>query len=199
MTEVQDIELAKRIATDDSEAENELFRKFAEKINFMVQIRLKGRVSIDDQEDICSEILEAVLLSLRKGGYNSTTGKPLGAYIAGIVHNIIGQYFRKMYREKIIQTGLPDEVRGNPGDTLDDIVNKERNEKLKICLSKLKPKYKEVLLLRIYDNLSVAAIAERLNLDPRRVSERINYALRLFIESCKKEKYFSIFSILLQI
>ncbi len=55
---------------------------------------------MDDQQDIVSEIQQAILISLRKGSYNPDLGKPLEAYIAGIASNIVGQYFRKLAKKK---------------------------------------------------------------------------------------------------
>src|SRR4030067_560738 len=84
-----------RIANGDSEAENYLFTRFKERIQLLVRVRSGGNIPGQDQEDIISEIQNAILLSLRKGGFDLERGKPLEAYIAGIASNVVGQYFRK--------------------------------------------------------------------------------------------------------
>lgn len=61
------MELTRRIAQGDLEAEQDLFLRFIEQIRFIVRIRLKGRASREDQEDLVCEIQEGLLLSLRKG------------------------------------------------------------------------------------------------------------------------------------
>lgn len=200
MVEPQDVALAQQIAGADSQAENELFRRYAEQIKLMVRARLKGKAPRADQEDIVSEIQEALLLSLRKGGYDPATGKTLGAYIAGIAFNIIGQYFRKKKKASFVEFDARLEAQPDTAnDTLSALVESERDAKLRKCLSRLQPQYKEVLLLRIYEQRSIEAIARDLNLERRRVSERIHYAFKLLLKECQKENYFSIFLCFLQI
>ena len=179
-----------RIAGGDSEAENYVFSHFKERIQFLVRVRSRGNIPKQDQEDILSEINQAILLSLRKGGFDPERGKPLEAYIAGIAGNIVGQYFRKLKREKInIDVDLQHHTE-NPRNILSDLIDEERREKLRNFLQRLKLKYKEVLVLRIYENKSIEEIAKQLNIDRRRVSERINYAFKLLLKECKKDNYF---------
>lgn len=59
-----------------------------------------------------------------------------------------------------------------------------------MALSKLDNKYQEVLLLRVYDELSIEEIANKIGIEKRRVSERINYALKLILKELKKQNYF---------
>ena len=186
----EDKNLANKISSGDTEAENYLFTRFKEKIQFLVRIRLKKKIPTEDQEDIVSEIMKAVMLSLRRGSFNAELGKPLEAYIAGIASNIVGQYFRKVKKLKEeIDIDLVKNIPNNE-NSLSELVREERNNKLQGYLQKLKPKYKEVLLLRIYENKSIDEISNILNIEKRRVSERINYAFKLFLKECKRDNYF---------
>ncbi len=179
-----------RIANGDSEAENYLFSRFNERIQFLVRVRSRGNIPKQDQEDIISEIQQALLINLRKGGYDPERGKPLEAYIAGIAGNIVGQYFRKLKREKTtVDINLQHHIE-IPGNILSALIDEEQREKLISYLQRLDQKYKEVLVLRIYERKSIEEIAKQLNLDRRRVSERINYAFKLFLKECKKDNYF---------
>lgn len=179
-----------RIIEGDSEAENYVFTHFRERIQFLVRVRSRGNIPAQDQQDIISEINQAILLSLRKGGFDPGREKPLEAYIAGIAGNIVGQYFRKLKREKInIDIDLQHHIE-NPGNILTDLIDEERVKKLKDYLQRLNQKYKEVLVLRVYENKSIEEIAKQLNIDRRRVSERINYAFKLLLKECKKDNYF---------
>ena len=69
----------------------------------------------------------------------------------------------------------------------------EELKNLRDLLKGLPSKYKEVLDLRFFAELSVQEISDRIGLPPRRVSERINYALKLARKAIKKRKLFSIF------
>lgn len=190
MTKEQDKTLASKIAEGDSQAENELFQHFKERIQFLVRMRLKGKASKQDREDIISEIQEAVLLSLRKGGYDPTRGTSLEAYIGGIASNIVAQYFRRLKKEQEAELDEWIQTNQNSENILSNLLDAERNEKLRACLMRLKSKYREVLLLRIYEKKSIAEIGQELNVPPRRVSERIHYAFKLLLKECKKENYF---------
>jgi RNA polymerase sigma factor (sigma-70 family) len=182
--------LIAQIVAGDSDAENRMFLHFKERIEFLVRVRLRNQVSPDDQQDILSEAKQAILLSLRKGGFDPAKEKPLEAYIAGIVSNVVAMYFRNLTRAK--QTEDIDkhhriESFSNP---LSEILNHEKKEKIKSALSSLDEKYKEVLLLRIYEEQSIDEISENIGIEKRRVSERINYALKLLLKELKKQNYF---------
>jgi len=185
--------ITSRIADGDPDAENYLFLQFRDRIKFLVRIRLKKRIPVEDHKDIISEIQQAILLSLRKGSFNPDLGKTLDAYIAGITSNVVGQYFRKLNKEKSktdieqLQNAAAD------GNNLTDLINEERKEKLRKYLKKLKPKYAEVLYLRFYENKSIEEISQTLKIEKRRVSERINYAFKLLLRECKKDNYFQYF------
>jgi RNA polymerase sigma-70 factor (ECF subfamily) len=182
--------LIEKIVSGDIDAENRLFLHFKERIEFLVRVRLRGKVSADDQQDILSETKHAILLSLRKGGFDPAKGKPLEAYIAGIVSNIVAMYFRNLSKEKPtadIDSYHSIESLDNP---LKEIIDAEKKEKLRWALSQLDHKYQEVLLLRVYDELSIEEIANKIGIEKRRVSERINYALKLILKELKKQNYF---------
>jgi RNA polymerase sigma-70 factor (ECF subfamily) len=185
-----DLLLVRRIADGDTEAENNLFLRLRDKISLLVRIRLRGKIPIEDYEDVVSEVYNAILVSLRKGGFKPELGYSIEAYIAGIAGNVAGQYFRK--QKKIIAAEDIDRVQNLKSfeNILSDMITEERNEKLRKYLRMLKPKYQEILLLRIYEERSIEEISNMLNLEKRRVSERINYAFKLLLKECKKDKYF---------
>ena len=73
-----------------------------------------------------------------------------------------------------------------------EIERKETRDIMRDLLKKLKVKYKEVLYLKYYEDLSVAEISARIGLPPRRVSERLNYSVKLLRKECDKANIFSI-------
>jgi RNA polymerase sigma-70 factor (ECF subfamily) len=188
--ELNEKSLIDQIVSGDTDAENLLFLHFKERIEFLVRARLRNKVSFDDQQDILSEARQAILLSLRKGGFDPSKGKPLEAYIAGIVSNIVAMYFRNLTKEK--PTADIDSYNSieSPDNPLNEILDAEKKEKLRYALSYLDIKYQEVLLLRIYDELSIEEISQKIGIEKRRVSERINYALKLILKELKKQNYF---------
>jgi len=65
----------------------------------------------------------------------------------------------------------------------------ERREKAKQVervVARLKPKFRDVLYLYYYRELSRDEVARALDISPRRVSERVNYALKLIQKAVRK-------------
>jgi RNA polymerase sigma-70 factor (ECF subfamily) len=182
--------LTDNIVAGDIDAENRLFLHFKERIEFLVRARLRNKVSSDDQQDIISEAKQAILLSIRKGGFDHSRGKPLEAYIAGIVSNVVAMYFRNLTKEKPTADIDSYHLIESPNNPLKEVLDSEKKEKLRLALSKLDNKYQEVLLLRVYDELSIEEIANKIGVEKRRVSERINYAFKLILKELKKQNYF---------
>lgn len=185
--------LIEKIVLGDIEAENRLFLHFKERIEFLVRARLRNKISSDDQKDIISEARQAILLSLRKGGFDPAKGKPLEAYIAGIVSNVVAMYFRNLSKEKPTEDIDRHCTVKDPQNPLDNILDDERKDKIRKALYKLDKKYLEVILMRVYEEQSIEEISNQLGIEKRRVSERINYAFKLLLKELKKQNYFQYF------
>lgn len=182
--------LVEQILKGNRNAEQELFAGFDKKI--IRKVRLSIGLSNPDWKDIVSEIQLAVLESLRHGRFDVQRGSSLGSYIYGITMNKIRDYFKQQKKKK--RFAIDSEGMEDPSaDEIDDFEQKERSYLLRGLLKGLKLKYKEVLYLRYYKEYSISEISQIINLPPRRVSERINYAVKLLKKECDKNKLFSIF------
>ena len=190
MSAYNEMEWAEKIKNGDTAVENALFQRFQDEIQTMVRVRM-SRESIENQLDIIAKINEGVLLSLRKGRFDPAKGKSLGAFIAGVTYNTIAMYFRKKKQQrKYFVPGSPEDhpepaVEAKP---LKSIISREDRSQVKICLSQLKAAYATALTLRFHQDLSIEEMAEMLGLERRRVSERINYALKLLLKCLRKNK-----------
>lgn len=190
MTKEQETEIIQRVYAGDSRAENELFSQFDSRI--VRKVRLSIGTKNEDWQDIVSEIQVALLNNLREGKFDVERGVSLGTYVFGITMNKIRDYFKFRKKQEIMTPIQPEEHDLSvPEDP--DIEGQEIRTMLRQLLEKLKMQYKEVLYLRYYEELSVAEISQKINLPPRRVSERINYAVKLLQKECQKQKFFSIF------
>jgi RNA polymerase sigma-70 factor (ECF subfamily) len=182
-----------KIVSGDADAENRLFIHFKDRIEFLVRTKLRNRVSSDDQKDILSEARQAILLSIRKGGFDHSKGKPLEAYIAGIVSNVVAMHFRSLKKNNPAEDIDKHHSLKDSNNPLDNLLNAERKEKIKKALGKLDTKYREVILMRVYDEQSIEEISNHLGIEKRRVSERINYAFKLLLKELKRQNYFQYF------
>ena len=193
MNHLPEQKLIDRIRSGDTDAEVELFRQYGARIARKVSYSLGP--GNDDWKDVAGEVQMAVLISLRQGKYDINRGVSLGAYIYGITTNKIRDYFKDRKKRPFIPENLPEGV--VPVAEAYDLEIKEVRSLLNSLLSKLKLKYKEVLYLRYYEELSITEISKKLNLPPRRVSERIHYALKLARKKCKSKNIFSILAFIL--
>jgi len=196
MKDRQQIHLVERIQAGDSSAENEFFTKYKDAIQWKVKRHIKtGDESI---KDVVSDIYMAILEGLRKESFKPERWQSLEAFIWGVTQNKIWDWFKKNKVEaKIFSSDSPSEKKDESENVTEaQLENKELRNLLRKALRQLKAESKEVLDLRYFQELSIQKISEKLAIPPRRVSERIHYALKLMRKACKKEKDFSIFSVI---
>jgi len=190
MKDAEQLRLVERIQAGDAAAEQELFRRYRDAIHWKVCRSIDARV--EDLKDVVSEIYLAILEGLRKKEFQPERWESLEAYIWGVTNNKIKDWFKRQKTEKKYRDGyLPaDELVAATNEYLAE--NDELQRRLRTLIKGLAPKYKKVLDLRYFQELSVAEISARLRLPPRRVSERIHYALKLLRKNWKKQKIVNI-------
>lgn len=189
MLDADDRNLVERIKAGETAAEAELLEKYSPLIMRKVSFDLGAGNA--DWRDIAAEVQLALLLSLRQGKFDINRGTSLGSYVYGITLNKIRDYFKTLKKRPIIPESLPESIIS--AAEAYDTEKKEIQSLLKTLLGKLKMKYKEVLYLRYYEELSITEISERIDLPPRRISERIHYAIKLLRKKCHDQGEFSIF------
>ncbi|MDI6699459.1 MAG: sigma-70 family RNA polymerase sigma factor [Candidatus Saccharicenans sp.] len=131
-----------------------------------------------DCEDLVSEILSQVLEKLQLGEFRGESS--LGTFVYTITSRRIVDYIRE--KTKVMKYAPEPAPFPDPQETLEVA---EMSDKVKKALSRLKPKYREVLYLYYYQELSREEVAERLKVSTRKVSELVNYALKLIRKELK--------------
>ncbi len=195
MRDERQLRLVQRIRGSDATAEQELFRRYKDPILWKICRHVK--TDSENIKDLASEIYLAILEGLRKQSFQSEKWETLEAYIWGVANNKIRDWFKKEKREnKIFDDDPPsEEIAAASEEYL--LENEELGKLLRTCLQALEFKYKEALELRYFKELSVPEISTQLGIPPRRVSERIHYALKLLRQAYqKREKTASILSAL---
>ncbi len=125
-----------------------------------------------DWEDIVDEIITQVIEKVKKGEFRGESS--IGTFIYTITSRRIVDYIRQ--KTKVLKE-IPE-----PAPLPDPCLSTENRERARIlaeAIKQLKPKFKEVLNLYYYQELSREEVARRLGISPRRVSERLNYAQKL--------------------
>ncbi len=125
-----------------------------------------------DWEDVVHEIITNVVEKVKKGEFRGESS--LGTFIYTITNRRIIDFIRK--KSKIIRHAPEVDPFPSPHVRME---NKERAEKLAKAIEQLKPKYKRILYLYYYKEMSRQEVALKMGISPSRVSERVNYAQKL--------------------
>lgn len=171
--------LLQKISAGDTAAEQELLSRYEvlQKIDMMVHVRLNAPP--EDKKDLVNTILLDVLISLRSGKYHPDKGD-FPAYLWGITRNKIRDYWEKNSKQIPQVGGLEEEIidGSRPAHELQELKNEFR-----AIFKTLEWKYRQILLLRYYEDLSTEEIGDQLGLARDQVYNRLHYALKLLRES----------------
>ncbi len=154
----------------------ELIVRYRPIITFRVRKALGAQNT--DCEDLVSEILSQVVEKIQTGEFRGESS--LGTFVYTITSRRIIDYIRE--KTRVMKYAPEPDPYPDPQETLEVV---EMSEKVKKALSRLKPKYREVLYLYYYQEFSREEVAARLGVSPRKVSELVNYALKLIRKELK--------------
>jgi RNA polymerase sigma factor (sigma-70 family) len=154
---------------------DEVVVKYRPVVSFKVKKSLG--VQTPDWEDVVNEIITQVIEKVTKGEFRGESS--IGTFIYTTSRRIVDHIRLKT---KVLK-GIP-EPKPLP-DPCESAEARERARILAEAIQQLKPKFKEVLDLYFYQELSRDEVAKRLGISPRRVSERINYAQKLLRKMIK--------------
>jgi RNA polymerase sigma-70 factor (ECF subfamily) len=144
--------------------------KYRPVVSFRVKKSIGTRTP--DWEDVVNEIMINVVEKLKKGEFRGDSS--IGTFIYTITSRRIIDFIRK--KSKVLKHAPEPNPYISPHEHVE---NRERARWIAQSMEKLKPKYKEVLYLYYYKELSREEVARKLKISPRRVSERVNYAQKL--------------------
>jgi RNA polymerase sigma-70 factor (ECF subfamily) len=147
----------------------------------VVSFRVKKSIGVQtpDWEDVVNEIMINVVEKLKKGEFRGDSS--VGTFIYTITSRRIIDFIRK--KSKVLKHAPEPDPYLSPHEHVENI---ERAQWIADSIKKLKPKYKEVLFLYYYQELSREEVAKKLKISPRRVSERVNYAQKLLRKVMKE-------------
>jgi RNA polymerase sigma-70 factor (ECF subfamily) len=147
----------------------------------VVSFRVKKSIGVKtpDWEDVVNEIMINVVEKLKKDEFRGDSS--IGTFIYTITSRRIIDFIRK--KSKVLKYAPEPNPYLSPQEHVE---NRERAQWIADSIEKLNPKYKEVLYLYYYQELSREEVAKKLNISSRRVSERVNYAQKLLRKVMKE-------------
>jgi len=134
-------------------------------------------------EDLANDIFQdtfiKVIKTLKKGNYNEE-GKFL-PWVMRIAHNLVIDHFRRNKRIPVLEnTRDNDQYRKISSDELNiekAIIKKQIHSEVKALVKELPKEQRQVLIMRIYCEMSFKEIAEQSNVSINTALGRMRYAL----------------------
>ena len=145
-------------------------------ISFRVRKALGS--SNPDWEDVVNEILTQAVAKIKSGEFRGDSS--IGTFLYTITSRRIIDYIRQ--KTRVLKHAPEPAPYPDPHDEME---HQERARQVAEVVSGLKPKFRDVLYLYYYRELSRDEVARTLDISPRRVSERVNYALKLIQKAIK--------------
>ena len=146
-------------------------------ISFRVRKALGS--SNPDWEDVVNEILTQAVAKIKSGEFRGDSS--IGTFLYTITSRRIIDYIRQ--KTRVLKHAPEPAPYPDPHDEME---RQERSRQVERVVAGLKPKFRDVLYLYYYRELSREEVARTLDISPRRVSERVNYALKLIQKAVKK-------------
>ncbi|MBI5765779.1 RNA polymerase sigma factor [Candidatus Falkowbacteria bacterium] len=150
-----------KVKNKDKEAYGRFYDLYATRIYRFIFFKIN---SVSDAQDLTSE----VFLKLWQYIKEDKEIKNLNAFTYMVARNTVIDFYRSKHRkedsvEEVEESDLAKTLADNRADPLaQQIVNSDLNQVLK-GLENLKDEYKEVIILKYLDELSIGEIAEVLN------------------------------------
>lgn len=136
------------------------------------RVRKSLGASNPDWEDVVNEILTQGIQKVKSGEFRGDSS--IGTFLYTITSRRIVDYIRQKSR---VLRHAPEP---NPfPDPHDAVESQERARQIAAVVAGLKPKFRDVLYLYYYKEIPREEVARELGISPRRVSERVNYAIKL--------------------
>lgn len=202
MTIEEEKELIGKIRVEDGQAIESFFVYFYDRAFHIVQRKL-GVKSGDtgDCRDLTAQILWETIAGIQNGNYNEEKGR-LGQYLYGIVSNSLKNYFKLIKRNPLVNFSdlMIINSKDNPEQKLEKDLSlvlhrqklaeegeKEMRGFLEEAIENLEEKYKKLIYLKYYRELSYEEISRKENIPPAKVKSRL-FDARKKLEKFIKEK-----------
>ncbi len=171
-----DNELIARYVAGDESALKTLITRHEKKVFSYIMLSVKNR---ELAEDIFQDTFIKVINTLRSGNYKEE-GKFV-QWVMRIANNLKIDYFRKMQRMPAFEGNgdfdIFDVIYGSDPSVEQKMITEQIYEELRVLITLLPDEQREVLEMRIYNDISLKDIAEITGVSINTALGRMRYAL----------------------
>lgn len=173
-----DEELLKKILEGDKRALSFVYYTYSPKLLQLI------RTKVDKKED-CEEILQDTLYAFLEALRDFEGKAKLRTYLYAICQHKIIDYYRRKKLKHLVFSQVPKlehliSPLFTPEEELDASIIKE---KIRKALGKLLPRYRQILILKYLDEMSVADIAQKFAISFKSAESQLFRARKAFVEA----------------
>jgi RNA polymerase sigma-70 factor (ECF subfamily) len=182
-----DNQLIEFLESEDPGIHKELMKRYQKKLSTYLYRLVGNKEEVED-------LLQNVFLKVYKHSSDFDTSRKFSSWVYRIAHNEAVNYLKRRDKKKFVSwediTTTKDklETKSEAKSPFEVWISKERKQDIQEALSKIPPKYKEVLILRYFSDKSYSEISKVLGKPVNTVGTLINRAKRKLLEVMKKSK-----------
>ncbi len=175
---MSDEELLDKILRRDRRALLVFYRTYSPRLTQFIRSKV-------DREEDCEEILQDTLFGFLEALRDFEGKSSVRTFLYSICQHKIIDYYRRKKIKHIVFSQMP-QLEGlispllNPEEELDATMVKE---KIRMVLARILPHYRQILILKYLDNMSVDAIAAKLAISFKSAESQLFRARKAFVES----------------
>lgn len=168
-----DSDLVVRVEEGDKVAEDQIYRKYSDRLYFLALSELHSR---EDAEDVRSETFIRVIQAVRQGKLRKP--ESLGSFVVGIGMNVIRELRRQRFGAESIEDDDP--ALASETSPEDAFLDQEVKSSIAETVKYLKPREQEFLRMYYYEELPLPEIAAALGIKQERLRLIKSRALQRF-------------------
>lgn len=188
MTVQEEKELVRKIRAGDRAAIESFFAAFYGRVSLLVQGKLGAKPGdTGDCRDLTGQILWETIVNIQNGNYDEEKGR-LGQYLYGVAANTFKNYFKSIKKNPLVNfsalmvAGDSDNPEQKLENDLSLLIHRqnlaEEEEKkmrklLEEAIRKLEKKYKKLVYLKYYQELSYEEISRKEHITAAKVRSRL--------------------------
>lgn len=174
----------KKLQTNDKQAFKTLFEDYGNRI-------YKSAIFLADSREEAEDIVQETFLKAMEAIHRFKGRSSLYTWLYRIFLNTTHDLRRRKYIHKKFLSKFKFEEHIDPIEDLNrQMDNDQFSQSLHDALKSQKMKYREIIILRFFEDLKLIEIAERLNIGKGTVKSRLYHALKKIKKSIKNIEHF---------
>ncbi len=175
-----DRHLVELVLKGDDVAFEYLFNRYREAIRRLFMARLGG---VNDADDLLQETFIKVYINIARYSPEYTFGQ----WVYTIARNTFIDFMRRKTDEQSIDEQFTSPAENSPTPE-ERIINLQQRSQFEDYLNRLTPRYRQLIIMRFFDELSYEEIAQKLQLPMGTVKTQIHRARNRMCHMIENEK-----------